>query len=129
MRNLVKSFVAIAIVLAGFGNLQAQNDSSKTEEFKVYGNCGMCEARIEKAAKSVDGVTTADWDKETKMIEVTYDPAKVNLLDIQKAIAKVGHDTEKVKAEDKVYNDLPGCCHYEREKGVKHDHDQEGHWK
>ena len=29
---------------------------SKTEKLKVYGNCGMCENRIETAAKSVDGV-------------------------------------------------------------------------
>ena len=38
----------------------------KTEKFKVYGNCSMCEKRIEKAALAVDGVSKADWDKETK---------------------------------------------------------------
>jgi Cu(I)/Ag(I) efflux system membrane fusion protein len=27
-------------------------------------------------------------------------------------VAKAGHDTEKYKATDKVYNDLPGCCKY-----------------
>ena len=35
-----------------------------TEKFKVAGNCGMCEARIEKAAESVEGVSAADWNKE-----------------------------------------------------------------
>jgi len=127
MRNLVKSLLSLAIVLAGFGNLQAQNDSSKTEEFKVYGNCGMCETRIEKAAKSVDGITTADWNKDTKMLTLSYNPGKVEILDVHKAIAKVGHDTEKAKAEDKVYNDLPGCCQYERKKDMEHDHDGHKH--
>jgi len=27
----------------------------------------------------------------------------------------VGHDTEKVKADDVVYNNLPPCCHYRKE--------------
>jgi len=113
MKKMMKSILAMAVLLVGFGNLQAQD--VKTEEFKVYGNCGMCEARIEKAANSVDGVESADWDKETKMIEVTYDPDKVKTMDIHKAIAKVGHDTEKMEAENEVYEELPGCCRYERE--------------
>jgi copper chaperone CopZ len=87
---------------------------SKTEEFKVYGNCGMCETRIENAAKSVNGVTTAEWDKETKMLKVSYDKSKADNHKIQKAVAKVGHDTDMHKAEEKVYNALPGCCQYER---------------
>jgi len=100
---------------------------SKTEEFKVYGNCGMCETRIENAAKSVNGVTTADWDKETKMIEVSFDASKTDVHKVHKAIAKVGHDTDMHKADDKVYNALPGCCQYERntvddKKKHKHKH-------
>ena len=47
--------------------------ADKTEKFEVKGNCGMCEKRIEKAALSVDGVLAADWDKETKMIDVKFD--------------------------------------------------------
>lgn len=112
----MKSLVVLAILVTGFGNVQAQSEKTKTEEFKVYGNCGMCESRIEKAAKGVEGVTDADWDKKTKMIEVTYNPEVVELTDIKKAIVKVGHDTEEFKTEDSVYDDLPGCCKYTREK-------------
>lgn len=86
----------------------------KTEKFKVYGNCGMCESRIEKAAKSVDGVTTAEWDKETKMLEVTFDNSKTDTDKIELAITKVGHDTENHRAKDAVYEELPGCCLYDR---------------
>jgi copper chaperone CopZ len=87
----------------------------KTEKFKVFGNCGMCESRIEKAVTNMDGVSSADWDKETKMLEVSFDESKVKLTDVHKAVAKVGHDTEKEKASDNVYNNLAGCCKYERE--------------
>jgi copper chaperone CopZ len=84
-----------------------------TAKFKVYGNCGMCEKRIEKAAK-IEGVTVADWDVDTKMLSVTFDAAKVKPGQIHKAVAAVGHDTDKVKADDAVYNDLHGCCQYDR---------------
>ena len=74
----------------------------------------MCEARIEKAAKSVSGVSAAEWDKGTKMIEVTFDEAKTDIQKVHEAIAEVGHDTELVKADDETYASLPSCCDYER---------------
>lgn len=87
---------------------------NKTEKFKVYGNCGTCEERIETAAKSVDGVTKADWNEETKMMEVAFDDSKTDVHKVHMAIAKVGHDTEMHKATDEAYDKLPGCCKYDR---------------
>lgn len=91
----------------------------KTEEFKVYGNCGMCETRIEKAAGAVEGVIKADWSTETKMLTVKYDDSKVQASAIHKAVAKVGHDTDLATAEDQVYSKLPGCCKYDRPEKKK----------
>lgn len=85
-----------------------------TKKIKVAGNCGMCETRIEKAALSVKGVDSAEWDKDTKMLSVQFNSEKTDLEKIHAAVAKVGHDTEKAKAKDKVYDKLPGCCKYER---------------
>jgi len=87
----------------------------KTESFKVYGNCGMCESRIEKAANAVEGVSAADWNKETKMLAITVDTTKVEVHTVMMAVAKVGHDTEEYKAEDAVYAKLHACCKYDRE--------------
>lgn len=84
--------------------------------FTVAGNCEMCKDRIETAAKSVNGVLTAEWNAEKQMVHVMYDPEKANTDDVQKAIAKEGHDTEKFKADDDVYKALPECCLYERLK-------------
>lgn len=86
----------------------------KTEKFKVYGNCEMCKSRIEKAAKSVEGVTKAKWNSEDNMLTVTFDESKAKLIDIHKAIAKVGHDTDLEYADNTVYSKLPGCCQYNR---------------
>jgi len=99
----------LAIVLTS--NVYSESATTKTETIKVSGNCDMCKARIEKAAK-VDGVSKAEWNKETKLLAVTYDPAKTNADAIGKKIAATGHDTEKIKAEAKAYDKLPGCCKY-----------------
>ena len=96
----------------------------KTEKIKVYGNCGMCENRIETAAKSVDGVTVADWDKDTKMLALTFDESKTNIHKVHTAVAKVGHDTDLHKAKDEVYNNLPGCCKYDRPTGDNKDKEE-----
>lgn len=85
--------------------------SAKTEVFDVNGKCDMCKARIEKTAK-VTGVSKAEWNKQTKKLTLTYDPSKVKTDDILKALAAVGHDNVKYKADDKVYAKLPGCCKY-----------------
>ena len=94
---------------------QATNSSVKTSSFKVYGNCESCKSRIEKAAK-VDGVTKAEWNVDSKMITLTYNPAKISSDEVQKKIAAVGHDTEKYTAADKIYKGLPACCQYDRKK-------------
>lgn len=95
---------------------------TKTDSFKVYGNCGMCKNRIQKAVK-LEGVSAAVWDVDTKAITVTYDTTTISGDDIQKKIASVGHDTDKYRADDKVYEKLPGCCLYDRKKtDKKNDH-------
>lgn len=109
MKN--KSLLLVVMFLIGTFTVFAQ---AKTEKFKVYGNCGMCQTRIEKAAKSVEGVSKAKWNSDNKMLTVTYDASKVKIEDIHKAVAKVGHDTDLEKADATVYSNLPGCCQYDR---------------
>jgi mercuric ion binding protein len=87
--------------------------NTKTETFKVWGNCESCQKRIQKAAK-IDGVTKAEWNKDTKLLTLVYNPLMVKSDDVLKKIASVGHDTEKFKADTKVYNSLDGCCQYDR---------------
>lgn len=86
----------------------------KVETVKVYGNCGMCKTRIEKAAKSQDGVSKAKWNQKKEELTVTYDPDVTNMEDVEKKVAEAGHDTEDVRADDKVYENLHSCCKYDR---------------
>ena len=118
MKTRILSF---AMVL-GMSTLSLLAQSVNTEKFEVAGNCGMCETRIEKAAKAVEGVSSADWDKETKMLEVSFDSEKSDLHKVHLAVATVGHDTKMHKASDEVYDALPGCCKYERMALEVHTH-------
>ena len=115
----MKTKVLSLVIMFVFGTFMVFA-GNKTEKFEVKGNCGMCEKRIEKAALSVDGVSKADWDKETKKLAVIFDEGKTNIDKIEVAVAKVGHDTPKHKASDEVYSELPGCCKYDRAE-AKHD--------
>ena len=115
----IKLFIAIALLFATGTAVSAQSgmktSGTKTETFKVWGNCEMCKDRIEKNAKE-EGASGASWDAKTKMVTVTFDPSKTSIDKLAKKIASAGHDTEKFKADDKVYDALPGCCHYDRVK-------------
>lgn len=90
-----------------------QTNTVTTTQFKVWGNCEMCKETIEGALK-VDGISKANWDTETKQIQVTYDSARITLDQIQKMIAASGYDTEKYKSDETAYHNLPECCQYER---------------
>ena len=117
----MKTKVMSLVVMFVFGTFMVFA-ADKSEKFKVKGNCGMCEKRIEKAALSVDGVSKADWSKETKKLEVVFDDAKSDVHKVHMAVAKVGHDTEMHKAKDEVYNKLPGCCKYDRTEAKNDSH-------
>jgi Cu(I)/Ag(I) efflux system membrane fusion protein len=76
----------------------------------VQGDCEICKERIETAAKRVKGVTVAAWDIKKKELHVSFDSKQTNLDAISKAIAKVGHRTDKDNADPEAYKALPACC-------------------
>lgn len=114
----MKYLLFFTIVLISSTSLEAQvkNNQIETSEFEVSGVCKMCKKRIENAVKEV-GVKFAKWDKETQILKVVYRTKDLKEMDIHNAIADVGHDTDKVKAPNKIYKKLPKCCRYR--DGVK----------
>jgi copper chaperone CopZ len=112
MKNsFMKIMIAIIVLLSTTINAQIKN--AKTENIKVYGNCGMCETKIEKAG-NIKKIATVDWNQETQMATITYDATKTNQEEILQRIALVGYDSDHFLAPDDVYSNLHGCCQYER---------------
>jgi len=109
MKTIKIIILALLAIVLGANSYAQSNVSSKivatkTETLKVSGNCDLCKARIEKAAK-IDGVSKAEWDTKSKVLSVTFDPAKTNIDQISKKVAAAGHDNNKVKADKKA---IPG---------------------
>ena len=134
MKNIILSFIFLMAISFTSCSNKSKNQTSTLSEiskeitpkeisFGVRGNCGMCKSTIEKAANSLDGVTSATWNIDKKTIVVSYDSVNMNELSIHKAIAASGYDTEKVLGNLEAYKDLPGCCKYDHEmemnQGIK----------
>jgi hypothetical protein len=114
----MKKILAIsAAFLITISSLIAQDSKIVETEFKVFGNCTQCKTRIEKAIK-IDEVKYAKWNKSTKMLKVAFENS-ITADSLQRRLADVGHDTEKFKAKDKTYAQLPKCCLY-RESNNTH---------
>jgi len=117
MKTIIKTGVLGLILGLAIACTNSQTASgthaTKTASFKVWGNCDMCKETIEGSLK-VDGIATADWNKDTKLMSVAFDSTKISLDQIEKNVASVGYDTELHKGDDKAYAGLPECCQYER---------------
>lgn len=107
----MKKLLMLSVAIFGFGFLASAQEKSDT--LMVLGNCGMCKSNIETAAIKA-GATKAEWNKETKILVVSYDAVKTTNLNIQKSIAAAGYDTPSVKAADADYFKLEKCCQYDR---------------
>jgi copper chaperone CopZ len=117
MNSLKKIVMAITLLLSvTFAVAQIKN--SKTESVKILGNCGMCKANIEKAG-NLKKIAKVDWNKDTKMATLTYDSEQTTQDEILKRIALAGYDSKKFLAPTDVYDNLHGCCQYERETKVE----------
>ena len=103
--------VAICVLLST--SIQAQIKNAKNETVKIYGNCVMCKTKIEKAG-NIKKIANVDWNHDTQMATITYDATKTNQDEILKRIALVGYDSDKFLAPDDAYNNLHGCCQYDR---------------
>jgi cation transport ATPase len=118
--NLIITLFFVLLTSVAFAQSSPASASTKvvTANIKVYGNCGMCKDRIEKAVDT-KGVKQAKWNISTKNLEVIYVPEKISEKKIRELVSAAGHDTDSTKAKDAVYAKLPFCCLYR-------DHDHSG---
>lgn len=113
MKNIVLILGIILLTISV--NAQEKKNKNAKVEFHVSGNCEMCKIRIEKAAYSVAGIKTANWHIDNETLYLIMNENKTDVGMIQKAIAKVGYDTQDLKATEEAYSKLPDCCAYDRE--------------
>jgi copper chaperone len=58
-------------------------------------SCEHCVATVKKTAGQFAGVQSVEADADTKIITLTYDPAQVNLAQVEDALAEEGYPVRK----------------------------------
>lgn len=117
MKNFKISAIFLSFMMMFLASDLIADDHGKTPgeaEFRVLGNCGMCKDRIERAAYTVRGVRYANWNEEAQTLSISYRPNRTNQEEVERAIAKAGHDTENFLTDDETHANLHHCCIYPR---------------
>ena len=111
MKTLIVAICMSIINITGTFS-QYKNEDKKTEtiEVKTSAVCGMCKSTIEKSLSKEVGVTKSKLDVKTKVISVSYDPAKTSPEKIKKAITLSGYDADNMPADSTAYSKLHDCC-------------------
>lgn len=63
--------------------------------------CGHCQKRVADAISSLEGVESVEVNLEAEHATVSFNPQKLSLEDIKKAIQKAGYSTEKEEITEK----------------------------
>ena len=79
-------------------------------QFKTSAVCDMCKARLEKSLAYEKGVQAAHLDVPSKVLTVTYNPAKTTPAALRTAVQKTGYDADQATADARAYDRLPECC-------------------
>ena len=79
-------------------------------QFKTSAVCDMCKARLEKSLAYEKGVQAVNLDVPSKVLTVTYNPAKTTPAALQTAVQKTGYDADQLSADARAYDRLPDCC-------------------
>jgi len=108
-KNVIISGMTIMLTLLWIAAF-CQEKKPETLKIKTSAVCDMCKDRIEKGLAFEKGVKKADLDVKTKIVTITYNPAKTTPDDLRKAISKLGYDADNVPADKVAYSKLPACC-------------------
>jgi len=77
--------------------------NSKKAELKISGmTCAMCVKTIESSLMGLEDVAKADVNLGTETATIEYDPSKLKIADLEKAVTDVGYEVVNEKATLKI---------------------------
>jgi len=107
MKLTFSMFMVVAFTLTSCAQKQKSEDKTppkeqtkkvamQTVKMPVNGMvCNACQSNVKKTIKSVDGVTDVEVNLEKKFAVFTFDPAKVKVEQVQKAVNDKGFEAGK----------------------------------
>jgi Cu+-exporting ATPase len=85
--------------------------TDKKADIKVRGMvCAACTSTIEKSLRSLDGVSHAQVNLGTEIASLEYDPKKLKLSDLEKAVRDAGYDVIDEKVVLKIGGMVCAMC-------------------
>lgn len=106
----MKKIVSILTAMVLLSGTVLAGGAKAEVKIKTSAQCGMCEKNITKAVKGTSGVKKVQMDLKTKVLTVSYDPAKTSPEKLKAAISLIGYDADEVKADAAAYDKLHECC-------------------
>jgi P-type Cu+ transporter len=101
---LTEDGVRAAVEKAGYGI--TRRETAKRVAIPIEGmTCASCVTRIEKVVAKLDGVAAVSVNLATEKADITYDPARVRLSAVKKAITDAGYTPREVDAGESVDRD------------------------
>ena len=80
--------IQVAIEKAGYKALI----ESSSKSMKIQGmTCAACAKSVERVTKKLDGVIESNVNYATEKLNITYEPSKIRVSDIKKAVEKAGY--------------------------------------
>jgi copper chaperone CopZ len=112
------SLLALLVIISGVRTASALNapDKTATLKMKVEVHCSDGKERLIEGMKKVDGVKSIKVDVPKKMVDITYDPAKINKDKLVYEVEQLGFRTEFSTKDAKIPNK---CTNPEGKEGVE----------
>ncbi|MFB3764213.1 MAG: heavy metal translocating P-type ATPase [Methanotrichaceae archaeon] len=83
----------------------------KKAELKIIGMvCAACVSAIEKSLKNLDGICRAEVNLATEIAYIEYDPEKLKLVDLERAVRDAGYDIVDEKVVLKIGGMVCAMC-------------------
>jgi len=115
MKNKIKNiYIGFFVIVSSLSCGILSKSQKATTSFSVSGKCEMCTNRIIQSLDLKD-IYSSYYDLKAQKVFITYSAMVYKEDQLHNIIAAVGHDTEKVKADNIVYSNLPDCCKYREE--------------
>ena len=109
MTRIVVALIALLVILPAAAPALPADTAATAIDVKGA-KCEMCVEKITGAVLELKGVYSATVDLKAKVASVKYDPEAVTVAKLEKAIASVGYDANRVKKDKKAYSKLSPCC-------------------
>jgi periplasmic mercuric ion binding protein len=110
MKTFQLKSILTAVLLLFIFSVSAQKAAAlpRKAESKIKSTveCPMCKKNVEKNLSKLKGIRKVNADYKTQEITVVYNPRRISLDEIKKAISDMGYDADEVKANNRLTKEL-----------------------